>query len=189
MSGGSVHFILGGARSGKSRRAEAIANDLRLPVIYIATAEGNDPEMSSRIAMHQATRPEGWTVLEQPFLLPETIRENATRGVCILVDCLTLWLSNYLCSEQATQWDDRKAAFLDALNYAKQQGANVVLVSNEVGHGIVPMGALSRRFVDESGWLHQDVAAIANSVEFVMAGMPLTLKPNANSAISSERSV
>jgi len=178
-----LYFVLGGARSGKSRLAESIAQSSKLPVYYIATAEANDPEMSSRIAHHQMQRPEHWTTLEQPFFLPETIREIAKRDICILVDCLTLWVNNYLCSEQTTSWSDRKNALLDSLHFAKEQGAVVILVSNEVGHGIVPMGELSRQFVDESGWLHQDITQVADRVEFVMAGLSVTLKSIANSEV------
>ena len=184
MSNNNIQLILGGARSGKSRLAESIVSSCNLPVYYIATAEANDPEMSKRIALHKTQRPDQWTILEQPYLLPETISELAKPDVCILVDCLTLWLSNYLCSEQHSLWSDRKAALLDALTFAKQRGAIVILVSNEVGHGIVPMGELSRTFIDESGWLHQEVARVADRVEFVMAGLSVTLKPQPQTEIN-----
>ena len=171
-----IHFVLGGARSGKSRLAEQYARATKRPVIYVATAEAKDPEMSSRIAKHKLHRPTEWTIVEQPLALADAIQAAAGTHACILVDCLTLWLSNCLCANAETPYATRKHAFIQAIAYAKAQGCVVILVSNEVGHGIVPLGALSRSFVDESGWLHQDVARVADSVVFVMAGLPLTMK-------------
>lgn len=172
----NIHLILGGARSGKSRLAESLAQSSGKPVHYVATAEMKDPEMSTRIAVHQDRRPNDWTLSESPLLLAETINKIASSETFVLVDCLTLWLSNWLCSQSLQQWQKQKELFLKVLESKSKIGCDIVLVSNEAGHGIVPMGELSRQFVDESGWLHQDVAAIAGKVDFVMAGLAMPLK-------------
>jgi len=190
-----VHLIIGGARSGKSSLAENYAKSSNLPVIYIATAQAFDSEMQQRIAQHQAERPEHWQLVESSLLLGKTIEsvvENSQQDICILVDCLTLWLSNSLCKPNIEAghtsecnldyWQQEKQQFLAQLESIKQRSDNekqrveIILVSNEVGHGIVPMGELSRQFVDQAGWLHQAIASIADNVEFVMAGLPLSLK-------------
>ncbi|WP_235839690.1 bifunctional adenosylcobinamide kinase/adenosylcobinamide-phosphate guanylyltransferase [Cognaticolwellia mytili] len=190
-----VQLIIGGARSGKSALAERYAKLSNLPVIYIATAQAFDSEMQQRIAQHQADRPDHWLLIESPLFLAKTIAsaiENNQQDICILVDCLTLWLSNSLCKPNVEvghtsecnldYWQQEKQQFLIQLESIKQQAGNgqkrveIILVSNEVGHGIVPMGELSRQFVDQAGWLHQAIASIADNVEFVMAGLPLTLK-------------
>ena len=173
----NVHLILGGARSGKSRLAESLAQSNGKPVHYIATAEIKDPEMSYRVSQHQARRPSHWTITETPLLLAETLNDLATPNSIVLVDCLTLWLSNWLCSEQPEQFQMQKRSFLKVIENKREVGCDIILVSNEVGYGIVPMGELSRQFVDESGWLHQDIAAIADKVDFVMAGLAMPLKP------------
>lgn len=192
-----VQLIIGGARSGKSSLAERYAKSLNVPVTYIATAQAFDSEMQQRIEQHQSDRPEHWQLLESPLLLAKAIESAMSaaskddnknpQGICILVDCLTLWLSNCLCKPNANPdntvegnlvyWQQEKQHFLALLANIKQQdGVDIILVSNEVGHGIVPMGELSRQFVDQAGWLHQAIASIADEVEFVMAGLPLTLK-------------
>ncbi len=190
-----VHLIIGGARSGKSSLAERYAKSSNLPVTYIATAQAFDSEMQQRIAQHQAERPEHWQLVESPLLLAKTIAsviENSQQDICILVDCLTLWLSNSLCKPNVEAghtsecnldyWQQEKQQFLAQLESIKLRSGNekqrveIILVSNEVGHGIVPMGELSRQFVDQAGWLHQAIAKVADNVEFVMAGLPLSLK-------------
>ncbi len=165
-------LILGGARSGKSRFAEQLATSTEKPVIYIATAQGHDDEMQARIYRHQQQRPAHWQLIEEPITLANTLLAHSKAGNCILVDCLTLWLSNCLCQDNNC-WAQQKQALLEALNTLPGQ---VIFVSNEVGHGVVPLGQLSRDFVDESGWLHQAIAAEVARVEFIMAGLPLTLK-------------
>lgn len=185
MSITNIQLILGGARSGKSKLAESLAaslaNNAGLIVHYLATAESKDVEMTSRIAQHQSSRPSDWLLTEEPILLAEKLDQIIAPDTCVLVDCLTLWLSNWLCSNHDfEQWSQQKQSFLAVLQRASNIGCNVILVSNEVGHGIVPLGELSRVFVDESGWLHQDIAKIADKVEFVMAGLPLTLKNTSN---------
>lgn len=179
-----VNLILGGARSGKSSFAERYIASLNMPVTYIATAQALDGEMTKRIAHHKSQRPSTWALVEAPTGLAEAInlvihqaRKADHKGVAILVDCLTLWLSNCLCQYGLRQWQEEKSALLNVLKELPRAiDVRIVLVSNEVGHGIIPMGELSREFVDQSGWLHQEIASIANHVEFVMAGLPLTLK-------------
>ena len=191
----NIHLIIGGARSGKSSLAESYAKSSNLPVTYIATAQAFDREMQQRIAQHQAERPAHWQLVESPLLLAKTIEsvvENSQQDICILVDCLTLWLSNSLCKPNVETgytsecnldyWQQEKQQFLAQLESIKLHSSNekqrveIILVSNEVGHGIVPMGELSRQFVDQAGWLHQAIAKVADNVEFVMAGLPLSLK-------------
>ena len=164
-----VSLILGGVRSGKSRYAEELIRDRPQPWTYIATAEGLDDEMRARIARHRADRGAGWTTIEEPLALADALRAHA--GTAVLVDCLTLWLTNLMiaghCAESAV--DDLVAAL------AASRGA-VVLVSNEVGLGIVPDNELARAFRDEAGRMHQRVASIADRVILMVAGLPLTVK-------------
>jgi adenosylcobinamide kinase/adenosylcobinamide-phosphate guanylyltransferase len=168
-------LILGGARSGKSALAEQQAEKSGLAVTYIATAEAGDAEMAARIAHHQARRPEAWQLVEAPLSLAQALAEHAAEGHCLIVDCLTLWLSNLLGGERIdeSRFEAERTALLDTL---PQLPGRVILVSNEVGLGIVPLGALTRRFCDESGRLHQAVAALCDRVTFVTAGLPMTLK-------------
>ncbi|MBL4829808.1 MAG: bifunctional adenosylcobinamide kinase/adenosylcobinamide-phosphate guanylyltransferase [Aliivibrio sp.] len=168
----SIEFVLGGARSGKSSYAEQLAQQSSLPVTYIATATVEDDEMAQRIAHHQSSRPAHWKVIEEPLYLASVIKQQAQRGQCIVVDCLTLWLTNCLLNENI-DWQQEKADLLDVLN--KAEGV-VILVSNEVGQGIVPLGELTRQFVDEAGWLHQQVAANSDRFVFVTAGISQVLK-------------
>lgn len=168
---GSVVLFLGGARSGKSRLALARAESLRGERVYIATAEALDAEMAERIARHQADRGPHWRTLEVPVALPEAIRSEGVAGRVLLVDCLTLWLTNLMLREHDIA--DATTRLLSAL---EQQRGTVLLVSNEVGLGIVPENALARRFRDEAGRLHQRVAAMADEVMFVAAGLALRMK-------------
>ena len=174
-----VHLVLGGARSGKSRFAEQIAIDSGKDVIYMATATIYDNEMQQRINRHIEDRPSHWLTIEEPLLLAQALQQYSTENTCILVDCLTLWLTNVLMAEQedAIQgqsfFEVNKEKLLQTLVSLPGQ---VILVSNEVGQGIVQMGELSRRFVDEAGWLHQDIARIAQQVTLVVAGLPMQLK-------------
>ena len=179
-----LHLILGGARSGKSRLAENIAKKAEsegLTVCYLATAQAHDEEMNQRIIQHQGDRPQHWDLLESPLYLAEAIKQALQKNDCVLIDCLTLWLSNCLCHENSGFYDQQKSKFIEFLNQfisdkSSYKSKKLIFVSNEVGHGIVPMGELSRQFVDQAGWLHQDIAQLANQVDFVMAGFPLTLK-------------
>lgn len=169
-------LILGGARSGKSALAERLALDSGHGVVYIATAQPRDGEMADRIAHHRARRPTDWACVEEPLALADALRRHARADRCVLVDCLTLWLSNLLGAADAPCFERERSALLDTL---PQLPGEVLLVSNEVGMGVVPMGELSRRFVDEAGRLHQALAAACDRVIFVAAGLPLTLKGNA----------
>lgn len=170
-----IELILGGARSGKSALAEQKAQASGLSVCYIATAAledlAEDTEMLARIAHHQARRPEEWLLIEEPLHLATMLKTLAAPDRLILVDCLTLWLSNLLHHDELLRETQSLLATLPTLP------GHVILVSNEVGMGIVPLGELSRRYVDEAGRLHQRLAAIADQVTFVAAGIPLQLKP------------
>jgi adenosylcobinamide kinase/adenosylcobinamide-phosphate guanylyltransferase len=165
-------LILGGARSGKSSFAEQLALESGLEIIYIATATVGDSEMATRIALHQQTRPKHWQTIETPVDLAKTLQTYAHPQACLLVDCLTLWLNNCLFDETVC-WETQKQLLLEQI--AKLPGRQI-LVSNEVGQGIVPLGAISRQFVDESGHLHQKLASLADRVFLVIAGLPQLLK-------------
>jgi adenosylcobinamide kinase/adenosylcobinamide-phosphate guanylyltransferase len=169
-----ITLVLGGARAGKSAYAERLITASlgpRQTALYIATAEAHDQEMADRIAAHRARRGATWETCEAPLELADTIRRLARPDRPILVDCLTLWVSNLLGA--ARDVDAETARLLETLQGA---GGPVVLVSNEVGLGIVPDNALARAFRDHAGRLHQAVADIADRVVFVAAGLPLTLK-------------
>ncbi|MFE1815064.1 bifunctional adenosylcobinamide kinase/adenosylcobinamide-phosphate guanylyltransferase [Metapseudomonas otitidis] len=168
-----AELILGGARSGKSRLAERQAADSGLAVVYIATSQPLDGEMSARVAHHRARRPDHWGLVEEPVELARVLREHASDGTCLLVDCLTLWLTNLLMLED----DARLAAERDALLACiAELPGRVLLVSNETGLGVVPLGELTRRYVDEAGWLHQALAERCTRVTFTVAGLPMLLK-------------
>ncbi len=169
-------LILGGARSGKSRLAEQRAQQTGLEVVYFATATGGDDEMNQRIQKHRQSRPDHWRLVEEPLELPQRLLREAASGRCLLVDCLTLWVSNLLCQQQP----DYMASQLDQLvEVLPQLPGALILVTNEVGMGIVPMGQLSRQFQDHSGILHQRLAQVCDRVTLTVAGLPLQLKPAA----------
>lgn len=167
------HLILGGARSGKSRLAEQLATASGKQVIYIATAHAGDEEMAARIHRHQQQRPEDWQLVEQQLYLADSLLKHDSSDHCVLVDCLTLWISNLLCLNDEPLFKRQRQKFLEAL---PQLQCDLLLVSNEVGQGIVPMGDLNRRFIDESGWLHQAVAEHCTNVSWVAAGLPISMK-------------
>lgn len=205
-----IYLVLGGARSGKSRYGESLVRQytaLGFDACYVATAQALDAEMTARIAMHQKARSADdieWQLFEEPLALTALLRRLAKPGRVILVDCLTLWLTNQLLASNAkinepaptewhaatdfathfttassgndvlASWKAEKTAFLASL--AELEGV-VILIGNEVGSGIVPLGELSRQFIDEAGWLNQAVAALADNVTLVVAGLPLALKP------------
>ncbi|MBA6412643.1 bifunctional adenosylcobinamide kinase/adenosylcobinamide-phosphate guanylyltransferase [Parahaliea sp. F7430] len=164
------HLVLGGARSGKSRYAESCAEATGKTLFYLATAQAGDQEMSERIAHHRQSRSSHWQLIEEPVALHEALATMNHSEACILIDCLTLWLSNCLL---LNNWETMREAFLSALD---RQSSDIILVSNEVGHGMVPLGELNRRFVDESGRLHQSLAAHCDKVTLVTAGLAQTLK-------------
>ena len=189
-------LLIGGARSGKSALALRWSGERSTSVCALVTGTESDPEMSARIAAHRRERPAHWRVREEPVYLGRALREEAgsttqvpasvppslsAADTLVLVDCLTLWISNCLWPpDQATAdadfaiWRRERADFLDALAECK---SNVIIVTNEVGTGIVPNNASSRVFRDEQGWLNQAVAAVCDEVFFVTAGLPLRLKP------------
>jgi len=168
----TVLLVLGGARSGKSRHAQARAEALEGDLIYIATAQAFDGEMRERIAHHRMDRGPRWRTVEEPLDLPGALARNARPGAVLLIDCLTLWLSNLMLAGR----DPASAASHLAEAVARAPGT-VILVANEVGLGIVPDNALARRFRDAAGWLNQTIAAQADEVLFIAAGLPLRLKP------------
>jgi adenosylcobinamide kinase/adenosylcobinamide-phosphate guanylyltransferase len=177
-------LIFGGARCGKSAYAERLATESGKQVVYIATAAAGDSEMAQRIALHRHQRPAAWLTVEEPLALADALLAWSGSGRLILVDCLTLWLSNVMFSdgsghpdvgviELPAQFHAQRAQLLQAL---AQFAGDVILVSNEVGMGIVPFGAVARSFADEAGRLNQAVAAVCDRVVFVAAGLPLHLK-------------
>ena len=168
-----LELILGGARSGKSRFAERLAAESGLAVSYIATSQALDGEMTARIAHHRERRPAHWALVEEPLQLARVLREQAAANRCLLVDCLTLWLTNLLMLDDAMRLAEERDALLECLDGLPGQ---ILLVSNETGLGVVPLGELTRRYVDEAGWLHQTVAERAQRVTFMVAGLPMTLK-------------
>jgi adenosylcobinamide kinase / adenosylcobinamide-phosphate guanylyltransferase len=166
-----ITLVLGGARSGKSRHAERLIEAAATAGTYCATAEAGDSEMAARIAAHRARRGPFWHTVEAPLAVADAIRAEATPAQPMLVDCLTLWLSNLLHAGRPVE--DETEALGAALRGA---AGPVVLVANEVGLGIVPDTPLGRRFRDLAGRLNQDIAARADRVVFVAAGLPLPLK-------------
>ena len=172
----AVTLVLGGARSGKSCHAEGLIEAAAPHATYVATAESGDAEMMARIAAHRARRQEVgggefWHTVEAPLDLASAIAEEAASDRPLLVDCLTLWLSNLLLADRRIENETR--SLCAALHEAR---GPVVLVANEVGLGLVPETALGRRFRDEAGRLNQEIAALADRVVFVAAGLPLVLK-------------
>lgn len=177
-------LILGGARSGKSAYAESLAAASGKEVVYLATAQARDNEMASRIALHRQQRPAHWRTLEEPYALGEMLEQWSRPERVVLIDCLSLWLSNLL--GDFTQpypevgpimppptYQQLRQHFLQALQSARGE---VLLVTNEIGMSVVPLGALTRWYVDEAGRLNQDVAACCQRVVLVVAGLPLQLK-------------
>ncbi|MFA5344041.1 MAG: bifunctional adenosylcobinamide kinase/adenosylcobinamide-phosphate guanylyltransferase [Kiritimatiellia bacterium] len=166
-------LILGGARSGKSRLAQEIAARRWARPAYLATAEILDAEMAARVSLHRKARARRWRCVEEPLEIAKIIRQGVSGADGILVDCLTLWLSNVLLKEGRGAFARRRDELVKALCQARQ---DVILVANEVGLGIVPEHALGRTFRDLAGWLNQAVAKEADTVLFVAAGLPLVLK-------------
>lgn len=172
-----IHLILGGARSGKSSFAEKLATDSGLPVNYIATAQVYDPEFGLRVKHHKVRRPAHWKTIEQPFNLASTLQTYAKTNEVMIVDCLTLWLAQCICPDcdrpANLSWQHERNALLEILPTLP---GILLLVSNEVGMGIVPLGEINRQFQDEQGRLNQAIAEIADKVSFITAGLQLKLK-------------
>jgi len=171
MTALATTLVLGGARSGKSAFAEKLIGDSGLAPVYLATASAGDDEMQARIAHHRARRGEGWTTIEEPLALTDALSREAADRRGVLVDCLTLWLSNLMLAGRDPERESRVLAeFLHAAPHL------IILVSNEVGLGLVPDTPLGRRFRDAQGRLNQIVAAAVPNVVFIAAGLPLWLK-------------
>ncbi len=169
-------LILGGIRSGKSRLAERIAIQSHCPVIYIATATVEDAEMQARIALRRANRPSHWQVIEEPLCLANLLGQLADAHHCLLVDCLTFWLTNLLTHQDDMLFDQEHSAFLSVLPTLP---GRIILVGNETSMGVMPMmEALTRRYCDEAGKLHQLVARQCDQVILTVAGLPHYLKGN-----------
>ncbi len=173
---GTTHrktLILGGVRSGKSRLAERLATESGLPVTYMATATAQDDEMRARIASHRLRRPQHWGLIEEPLRLASALAGVCRDGHCVVVDCLTLWLTHLLLSEDSAAFEREHEALLAVLPALPGQ---VIFVSNETNMGVTPLGELSRRYCDEVGLLHQALAQRCEQVIFTVAGLPHFLK-------------
>lgn len=173
----TTHLILGGARSGKSAYAEKLALESGLEVTYIATAQVYDDEFGLRVQHHKDRRPSDWKAVEVPHLLAATLVNEAAPNRCLIIDCLTLWLAQCICPEctppEGVDWALQRSLLLKTLPALSGQ---IILVSNEVGMGIVPLGEINRQFQDEAGRINQAVAEICDKVTFIAAGLPLKLK-------------
>ncbi|EIF32703.1 adenosyl cobinamide kinase/adenosyl cobinamide phosphate guanylyltransferase [Burkholderia sp. Ch1-1] len=179
MTPRDLTFVLGGARSGKSVHAERLATGSALPVTYIATARvADDAEFSARIAHHRERRPAHWRLVEAGGDLAGAVTQSDAPGHCILIDCLTLWLAGLLCPPEGDalpidRYHAQVAALETALVNAK---GKLIVVSNEIGLGVVPLGAATRLYVDELGRLNQRIAALSTQATMMVAGLPLALK-------------
>ena len=171
------HFVLGGVRSGKSAHAQELAQSLaefeQTDVVYLATAQALDKGMQSRIEKHQDNRPSDWLLVEESIDIAGVLLAPENQDKVILIECMTLWLTNLLCLEDETAFSQHKNAFIAAI--ANTQ-AKLVCVSSEVGAGIMPMNSMARRFADEAGLLNQALAKLSEAVDLVCAGLPLKLK-------------
>jgi len=177
MTSRDLTFVVGGARSGKSAHAERLALASGLAVTYVATARIGDDEFAERVAHHRARRPAQWRLIEAPLDLAGALDAAAGPQRCVLIDCLTLWLANLLCPPPevapAADWRARVDAFAAACERAQ---GTVIVVSNEIGFGVVPLGAATRQYVDELGRLNQRIAALADRATLIVAGLPVALK-------------
>jgi adenosylcobinamide kinase/adenosylcobinamide-phosphate guanylyltransferase len=175
MSAAEKILVLGGCRSGKSGHALRLAEEMGPRRIFVATCVPRDDEMRDRVQRHQRERSEAWQTLEVPVALADTVRTHSPSAAVMLVDCLTLWLSNLL---METDDEARLRQHIEALARAVEQAPNaVILVSNEVGAGIVPENRLARRYRDLAGWANQAMAAVCSRVIWTVAGIPVTIKP------------
>lgn len=182
--GGAITLVTGGARSGKTGYAEALAAQSGLQVVYLATARPGDAEMRERIRRHRAQRPPGWITVEEPLALGAALRAHAGERRCVVVDCLTLWLTNLIlaehpdageveCIEPGPRFVAERTDLLGALGALP---GLAIVIANEVGMGVVPLGALNRHFVDEAGRINQAVAGLARRVVWMVAGCPVVAK-------------
>lgn len=169
----STYLILGGARSGKSHYAEKLAQDSGREVTYIATAKIGDEEIQERVNHHQKDRPTEWKTIEEPIALAKILKDNAQNDRVLLVDCLTMWIINLLSHDDQTLLHQEVEALIDCVSELPGQ---IIFVSNEIGMGIIPMGELTRQYVDEAGRLHQKLAQQVNHVILMVAGIPSIIK-------------
>jgi len=167
------HLVLGGVRSGKSAFAQQQVAQSGDPVCYIATSQIRDEEMAARVLAHQQNRPNDWRLIEEPIALASSLASLSKSGQAVIVECITLWLTNLLCLEDEGRFEHETTAFLGAV--AAFQG-ELVIVSSEVGLGIMPMNAMARRFADEAGVLNQKLAKLTDQVTLVAAGLAMPLK-------------
>ena len=168
-------LILGGVRSGKSRLAERLAIESGHPVTYLATAQPGSQEMAARIEAHRVRRPENWTVIEVPLYLTEVLNHQREEESCLVIECMTMWLTNLLGHTDADLLEREYRSFLDTL---PELSAEVLIVSNETNMGVIPVGEISRRYCDIAGALHQELASLCDRVIFTVAGLPHVLKGN-----------
>jgi adenosylcobinamide kinase/adenosylcobinamide-phosphate guanylyltransferase len=166
-------LALGGVRSGKSRYAESLASDDGRAVTVVATATAGDAEMEARIAAHRARRPVAWSLVEEPVVLAATLRQLCQNDRVVIVECLTLWITELLCATDAALVERETEALIETIPTLP---GGLILVSNEVGFGVLPLGNLTRRFVDTAGALHQRLATLCDHVVLLVAGRPLSLK-------------
>ncbi|HTN34631.1 MAG TPA: bifunctional adenosylcobinamide kinase/adenosylcobinamide-phosphate guanylyltransferase [Marinobacter sp.] len=169
-------LVIGGIRSGKTKLAEQLAIESAMPVVYVATATVKDDEMTARVRRHQEARPEGWGLAEEPIELGHLLDMYAAAEAppFLLIDCMSLWVSNLLFAGDDVFANERKSFLVALANYP----GNVVIVSNEVGLGTIGMDALTRRFCDELGWLNQTLAKQCDKVVMSVAGLAIVLKPS-----------
>jgi len=166
-------LILGGVRSGKSRLAERLAVETGRQVAYVATATAGDDEMARRIEAHRRHRPSDWMVVEEPLAIARVLADLARPGRCLVVDCLTLWLTNLLIHSDPALLETERVALLETV---PKLAGDLILVGNETNMGIIPVGEVSRHYCDEAGLLHQALAARCDRVFLTVAGLPLVLK-------------
>lgn len=169
-------LVLGGVKSGKSRYAESLAKKRSEQVTYIATATAGDDAMAKRIAMHKADRPSSWNTIETPIYLGDTL-DQLHQAEVVVIDCLTLWLTNLFMQEKSTLMELEITRFEEALERFPKP---LIMVSNETNMGVMPMGELSRDFCDQAGLLHQRLAKVCDCVELMVAGLPFPLKHEIN---------
>lgn len=171
------HLVIGGVRSGKSAHgqilAQALAKENETQVVYLATAQALDKSMDDRIQQHKENRPSEWLLVEESLDIAGVLLAPENQDKVILIECMTLWLTNLLCLEDDEVFDQHKSAFIDAISNTQ---AKLVCISSEVGAGIMPLNSMARRFGDEAGRLNQQLASVSEQVELVCAGLPLKLK-------------
>ncbi|MBR7887562.1 bifunctional adenosylcobinamide kinase/adenosylcobinamide-phosphate guanylyltransferase [Marinomonas sp. A79] len=167
------HLVLGGVRSGKSAYAEAQIAACDKPVCYVATSQIWDEDMAERVSLHQTRRPSEWKLIEEPLALAKVLDSLNSPEQAVIVECFTLWLTNLLCLEDEARLEQEKQ---DLLRVVAEFKGDLVLVSSEVGLGIMPMNALARRFGDEAGAMNQALATLTDRVTLVAAGLPMPLK-------------